>query len=88
MKRNLYRKAITHFGIKAQIDKTVEELAEVTEAILKHKDGRDSDNHVCEEIADAIIMLEQMQEFYGFDEVEDWREIKLRRLQNRIDNNQ
>lgn len=84
MIRNLYRKAIAHYGIQNQIEKMVEECAEVVEAVMKHNHNRDTNYHVCEEIADALIMLEQMQEIFGYETVEDWKAIKLKRLDDTI----
>ena len=44
-------------GIDNQIKKCVEELCELSSALMKN----DSDLHICEEMADVYIMLEQLK---------------------------
>lgn len=60
-------KAIDEYGTSPQIDKAIEELSELIKALLKERYARMTDNHneaianVCEELADAIIMLNQLE---------------------------
>ena len=49
-------KIINHYGHTTQFNKAVEELAELTRALV-----RDDRNNVIEEIADVYIMLEQLK---------------------------
>ena len=81
----LYR-AIRTFGADAQIKKTFEEMGELQEAICKVDTGRDTLEHLAEEVADVQIMLDQVILMYGIEEtVADWREEKLGRLREKIE---
>lgn len=82
----LYRAAIKAWGAEAQTKMVFEEIAEFQEAICKCGRGRDTAEHVAEEIADVQIMLEQMAVLYGVENaVADYREIKLTRLASRVE---
>lgn len=84
-KKLLYR-AICTFGPEAQIKKTFEEMGELQEAICKVDTGRDTLEHLAEEVADVQIMLDQVILMYGIEEtVVDWREEKLGRLREKIE---
>lgn len=52
-----------HYGNENQIDKTIEEMAELTQALVKYKHcgGDIFKEKVIEEIADVEIMLEQLK---------------------------
>lgn len=54
----LAMRALITFGLKAQMDVAQEELAELIVALSHEKRGRKS--NIEEEMADAILMLEQM----------------------------
>lgn len=63
-REKLYIKAIGRWGTRAQLDILIEEMAELTKAIIK--DRRDSSNGLfspefIEELGDVIIMVEQAQ---------------------------
>lgn len=53
-----------HFGFEAQLEKTIEELAELTVAIshLHKRDGKEAEHlaNFVEELADAKIMIDQL----------------------------
>lgn len=55
-KTRLYRKALKKWGADSQILKTIEELSELTVALL----GTD-EQKIFEEMADVEIMLEQLE---------------------------
>lgn len=59
--------AVECFGIKAQTDMLIEEMSELTQALLKLRRYADNNNErelrerdVCEEIADVLIVLAQI----------------------------
>ena len=52
------------FGVEAQIDKAIEELAELTQALLKHRKGEVGIERVIEEIADVHVVLHQLASFH------------------------
>lgn len=67
--KTILKKSILSYGDSAQIDMAIEEMSELTKALLKHRRAErfgqyDMDkvqNSVSEEIADVLIMLEQLQ---------------------------
>lgn len=98
--KTILKKAIETYGVNAQIDVAVEELAELTKALMKDrrnctfsKDdfgvlvrGRAS---VEDGIADALIMLEQLQMIFDCEEsVKEIKGEKIQRLENRLQENE
>lgn len=67
-RRRVYDAAIERYGAPAQKWKLVEEVSELQNAVAKHLFGRDTADHVAEEIADVTIMLEQMRLIYDCNE--------------------
>lgn len=86
MKTNdIYRMAIDRFGIAAQCVVAVEELSELQKEICKQLRGSGDINALAEEIADAKIMIEQIIKAFGIkQEAEEWRRLKLERLERRL----
>lgn len=81
--RDIYQAAITEWGNDAQIDVAIEEMAELTTALLHHKRGREA--NVAEEIADVRIMIAQLEIiFKNSDEVEKIKKEKIDRLARRL----
>lgn len=72
MKEDLL-KIIKHYGVNAQQRQFAEEVFELQEAIIEYEnsgcyDEEDSVefvNHIAEEIADVMIMLNQFKAYYG-----------------------
>ena len=85
----LYNKAITMWGRVAQVDMAIEEMAELTLALCKSKRETTSKNwlyNVYEEIADVLIMLDQLRIIYGDVHMVDIiRSRKLERLTKRLE---
>ena len=73
----LATKALEHFGDTAQICQTMEECAELIQALnksLRHQDDPEAIRHnILKELADVTIMVEQMK--LHFDEEEEFDEI-------------
>lgn len=85
--KGIYKDAIALYGPRNQMDVAVEEMAELTKEIVKHKRGVDNKDHIIEEIADVIIMLDQLMIIYNIDfvgEVLDVIDAKTERLQKRV----
>jgi NTP pyrophosphatase (non-canonical NTP hydrolase) len=80
-------RAIDHFGIQHQEAKLLEELGELIVEISREDDGRSSGDSIREELADVIIMCEQMRTVYGAAKVDKWIERKLARLEGMIKEN-
>ena len=83
------KRAIDYWGADAQIDKAIEEMAELTQALLKcrlEKNGKNMAN-VAEEIADVLIMVEQLIMIYdNEEEVDKHTNRKISRLTRRFPN--
>ena len=89
---SIMRKAIDTYGVEAQCDVAVEEMAELTKAIVKIRRVADDyektqaalDN-LLEEIADVDIMIDQLKIMWGPKQVEEYRRKKLARLDRRLE---
>ena len=94
--KSILQKAIETYGVNAQIDVAVEEMAELTKALVKDRrnctfskddlgilvKGRMS---VYDGIADALIMLEQIKMIFDCEkDVEEIKGQKIQRLENRL----
>ena len=80
------QKAIAQFGKTSQMIIAIEELSEVTKEICKVLRGEGNKSHVAEEIADARIMLAQLEILFDCErETREWTEYKLTRLRARIE---
>lgn len=81
--------AIALYGIEAQVDVAIEEMAELTKALLKLRRAESDTAHdvavaaIREELADVSIMLSQLELIYG--DVADIEEAKLWRLEKRLE---
>ncbi len=60
--REICQQALDTYGIDKQLDIAIEEMAELTRAIIKHRRyaSRETYENLCEETADVAIMLEQI----------------------------
>ena len=90
----LTEKIARHYGIEPQSRQTIEEMAELTQAITKfwRYTGNDAQqlkglkNAIAEEIGDVEIMLEQLKILFGIEEdVRECRAFKLIRQLERIE---
>ena len=86
---DIYDRAIEHYGDKKQLLQACEECAELIQAISKatRYTGESYVDGVCEEIADVLIMCEQVRRIFGIStvDIEKERERKLARLERYID---
>lgn len=77
--------ALETWGAASQTLMVFEEMSELQKELCKNARGQDNAGYIAEEIADVLIMLEQMIILHDCrQEVEDWTTIKLSRLQRRI----
>jgi NTP pyrophosphatase (non-canonical NTP hydrolase) len=76
--------AINHFGVQHQKNKAIEELGELIVELSREQDRRTDNERVREEIADVIVMAEQLRIIYGASAVDRWIEKKLSRLEGLI----
>ena len=79
----IFKSAVYWYGKEAQTDMMIEEMAELTKAILNERRGRD--HNIAEEMADVRIMLAQMEIiFQNAGEVEQKFREKVTRLDRRL----
>lgn len=58
--RSTYKDAIACYGKDSQIRMAIEEMSELTKELCKHFRGQTTVDDIASEIADVIIMLEQL----------------------------
>lgn len=91
MNKELLEKAIDTYGIEEQLLQTVEECAELIQAINKWRrekgwvERKDALDHLAEEAADVIIMMEQIKIILGETKINWWIDFKLQRLAERLE---
>lgn len=79
--KTIIKTAITCYGIDKQRIKCIEELSELQKELCKASIGPGSRFHIAEEVADVLITVEQMVEYYGIaDFVKDCKAAKLEQL--------
>ena len=80
---NRYLKIINYYGINAQLKKLTEEVYEFEEAVLEKHDKE----HITEEIADILVILQQFKEKYNIDlaEINKVMQYKVDRQIRRIE---
>lgn len=91
---DILQQAITVYGESSQVDMTIEEMSELTKALLKHRraekfpaewDREWTKQNIHEEIADVIIMLSQLIMIYGGEDViRECMGKKVSRLEERL----
>lgn len=83
---NTCQRAINHYGWYKQELQATEEMGELLAVLNQHKRGKVSREDVISEIADVMVMCEQLALIYGKTEVKQEMFMKLERLNDRIDN--
>lgn len=84
---NILLQAIAEYGAEAQTDMMIEEMSELTKALLKHrrKESKETLDNILEEIADVQIMLDQMKLIHDDGKATDeYHDAKLLRLAARL----
>jgi len=80
-----FSEAIETWGVDAQFHMLIEELGELIVASQHHRRGKIDDVELSEEIADVQIVIKQITEYIGREDVEDSVTYKMERLRNRIE---
>ena len=83
----LFRQAVKQWGNVLQWLQAVEEMGELTSEVCHLIRGRinTKDEHLAEEIADVELCLEQLVDIcQNWCEVEDWKNKKMQRLEERL----
>lgn len=85
-RKEVYKRAIETFGADIQLAVALEELSELQKEICKCMRGNINLEHMAEEIADVLIMVEQLQQIFMLqDPVSDQMDKKIARLAFRIE---
>lgn len=87
--RNIMLNALKKYGVDAQDDIAIEEMSELTKAIIKNRRYKTfaTLENLYEELADVSIMLEQMMMSLDKDRVQVYINQKLERLNERLGEN-
>lgn len=75
------QEAVNHFGSESRVMLAIEEMAELQKELCKHSRGKDNYYNIAEEIADVLIMAEQLMILFDCrNTVKEWQYAKLMRL--------
>ena len=85
--REVYLKALNKWGTEPQCKMAIEEMAELTNALMKYDRERNTVEDIIEEIADVTIMMRQMALIFGEEAVSKQIDYKLNRLSDRLNKN-
>lgn len=86
--KDLCRRILDTYGVSTQVDKCIEEMAELTLALEHLRDGRGSREEVITEIADVLFTASQMAVLFGDEEVSAELQFKMERMEERMKNEQ
>lgn len=79
--------AIETYGKANQVDKAIEEMSELTKALLKERQNAGAVGDIIEELADVYIMLAQLAMIYKANPaLDDYVEFKIKRLERKLQN--
>lgn len=81
----LYERALAAWGSDAQLRMLQEECGELIAAVNQYTRERIADATIAAEIADVLIMCEQARRIIGSDLVDSIMQMKLERLQVRVE---
>ena len=86
-------KIIKHYGVLKQLKYFQSEVFELNEAVINYENSRKqpytinmlpSREHIAEEIADVMVMLEQFRLYFGIDE-KDIIKIKWEKVERQLE---
>lgn len=80
----ILQRALDVYGIDKQRNMLIEEIGELLNAIGKQPRGRSSNDNILEELADVVIMCEQIAMSISFVEYKAKRIEKLERLEAKL----
>lgn len=80
------RQIADHYGLNNQMMQAIEEMGELTQAIVKvYRNGLDNERDgLIEELADVQIMIEQLDYLLGDSQIKKIKEYKINRQLSRI----
>lgn len=80
----LYDRVVEAWGAPTVYRMVAEECSELAAECLRHLRGRSTDDDLAGEIADVMIMLEQVSRMVDADQIDAARTAKLARLRHRV----
>jgi len=85
--KGILLKAVRKWGNHSQISMAIEECTELSLALQKHfrSPSPETIANIEDEIADVIIMMEQMQLIFNKEKIMERIDFKMHRLQGRIE---
>lgn len=84
-RKRVYHHALAQWGHKAQMMMVIEEMSDLTKALCKYFRGEQDLYAIAEETADVTIMLEQLRELLGMNDlVCEQMDRKIMRMADRI----
>lgn len=85
--QEIFNKAISTYGEKAQKLMAIEEMSELTKEICKDFRGKLDREHLIEELADVTITIDQLMLMYKIsgNELQQMYEKKVERLKERLE---
>jgi len=83
---SILHRAIEHYGAEHQKIKAIEEMSELMIELAREHCNRTTNDKIVEEIADVMIMAEQLSIIYGREYVQQFKTAKLQRIEQRINN--
>ena len=78
-------RALETWGDDTQEMHAIEEIGELMAAMMQYRRHRANQMDVCDEIADVLIVANQLAMMYGRAEVEERIEYKMNRLGDRLE---
>jgi NTP pyrophosphatase (non-canonical NTP hydrolase) len=78
--RRICLRAVDHFGARHQIQKAIEEMGELITELSRLQDKRTDKDRIRGELADVMIMSEQLRIIFGTADVDACIERKLEEL--------
>jgi NTP pyrophosphatase (non-canonical NTP hydrolase) len=84
--KGIMLQALSRYGVDAQDDIAIEEMSELTKAIIKNRRYKTfaTLENLYEELADVYIVLEQIMMSLDKDRVQNYVNSKLQRLNERL----
>lgn len=89
-KEDIYKKAVDKWGVEAQMNMIVEELSELTFALMKiRRSGTEQQkidryDNLCEEIADVKLMLKQAEYMFDKKKIDKYYKEKKEYIKNKL----
>ena len=88
--KEISKEALDFWGYEPQSTMAIEEMGELIKALCKYKrygyenSGEEIRNNILEEIADVHNMIDQLEMYFGLEEINEIRIAKLKRTKERI----